>query len=91
MATIIYPDGSREITLPKHGTFTLEEMYAILDCSLVQPVYLADERVMWIDEEGKLKPHQVNERATQLLHEAGGMLHDYIAGTALITKNHEVD
>lgn len=90
MALIIYPDGSREITLPQYDTFSLEEMYAILGCSLVQPVFLADGKVMWIDEEGKFKPHLVNERATQLLHEAGGMPHDYIAGTALITQKHEV-
>jgi len=45
---------------------------------------------MWIDEEGKFKPHQVNIEATLLLQKAGGIPGDYVAGIALITEKNEV-
>jgi len=43
-----------------------------------------------IDEEGKLKPHQVNPDATKMLHASGGMDDDYIAGPVLITEFSEI-
>ena len=91
MALLIKADGSRRIVFAGGNFFSLKEMYSVLDCSIVQPVFLEDGRVMWIDEEGKLKPHSVNFPATVLLHKAGGLQDDYIAGSALITKKEEVE
>ena len=91
MALLIKADGSRRIVFAEGNFFSLQEMYSVLDCSIVQPVFLQDGRVMWIDEEGKLKPHSVNLPATVLLHKAGGLQNDYIAGSALITKKEEVE
>ena len=91
MAILIKPDGSMRNMFPESGElFSLKEMYTVLNCSLVQCIYLDDGRIMWIDEEGKLKPHFANPRATRLLKKAGGMEGDYIAGLALITEQNEI-
>ena len=91
MALLIKADGSRKIVFAGGHIFSLKEMYSILNCSIIQPVFLEDGRVMWIDEEGKFKPHSVNFPATVLLHKAGGMRDDYIAGSALITQKEEIE
>lgn len=90
MALLITPDGEQTEVSASGSTFTLEELYSILECSMVQAIFLEDGRFMWIDEEGKFKPHQANLLATRLLHQAGGMASDYIAGLALITDRNEV-
>ena len=92
MALVIYPNGNiTELKLNNDQQFEVKTMYHLLECSMVQAIPLNDGRIMWIDEEGKLKPHRKNPDATILLHLAGGMLDDYIAGTALITEESEVE
>ena len=90
-ATLIKPDGSKRIVFTEGEHITLKEMYLILGCSMIEAIYLEDGRIMWIDEVGKLKPHFANPLATELLHKAGGLQDDYIAGLALITKKEEVE
>lgn len=68
-----------------------KEFYALLNCDLVQAVPLSDGRTLWIDEEGKLKPHKRNTFASMLLLDAGGLPDDYIAGAAIITDEGEID
>lgn len=91
MATLIKTDGEAIEVSPQNNQFTIQEMYALLECSCLEVVYLSDGRIMWIDENGKLKRHHVNHRATWLLIEAGGIPGDYIAGSALITDVTEVN
>lgn len=91
MATLIKPDGEQLPVTPKNETFTLEEMYDLLECSCVQIIQLHDGRIMWIDENGKLKRHYINPIATVLLEMAGGGPGDYIAGSALITDTSEIN
>jgi hypothetical protein len=91
MAILITPDGIRTEVSAKGARFTLDEMYSFLSCSLLQAVFLLDGRIMWIDEEGKFKPHRVNILATELLYKAGGLPGDYIAGAALLTQRNEVE
>lgn len=91
MALLITPDGAETVVSAMGATFTLKELYSILNCSMVQVIYLTDGRYMWLDEEGKFKPHRANLLATRLLHQAGGMATDYIAGSALVTDRNEVD
>ncbi len=91
MAVLIKPDGDQVKVTPREKRFTLEEMYTLLECALLQVIFLPNGRVMWIDEEGKLKPHRVNDVATELLEQAGGIPGDYIAGSALITDHDEID
>ena len=90
MAIRIANDGTKIEVSAQGSWFSLDEMYSLLDCSRLEAVYLQDGRIMWIDEEGKLKPHQVNIQATLLLQKAGGIPGDYVAGIALITGKNEV-
>lgn len=94
MATLIHADGTgREVT-PKNARagFTLRELYALLDCSTVEVVALADGRTMVLDEDGKYREPRrpVNERATRLLHLAGGMPTDFVTGDVLIVLRGEL-
>jgi hypothetical protein len=53
--------------------------------SPVQVVYLNDNRVMAFDEEGKLKPFDVNYEATALCREHEAIFpSDFIAGDAVL-------
>ena len=93
MATLITThDALHEVT-PDNGTdFTLEELYALIGCEMVEALYLPDGRTMWIDEEGKLSspPRPKNYHATRLARLAGIADDDYIAGTALVCAEGEV-
>jgi len=90
MATLIANDGTITEVSAQESCFSLDEMYSLLECTHLQAVYLQDGRIMWIDEEGKFKPHQVNIQATLLLWKAGGVPGDYVAGIALVTERAEV-
>ena len=57
MAVLITPDGITTNVYAKENEFTLNEMYSLLSCSMVQAITIEDGRVMWLDEEGKLKPY----------------------------------
>lgn len=94
MATLLKADGSSTEVSPKNGKdFSLEELYSLIGCELVELVQLPKGRTMWLDEEGKLKhpPKPRNSEATVLLHMAGGSPMDYIAGDALICEGWEVE
>lgn len=87
MATLIKTDGTRLDVQPENGTdFSLDELYKMLDCDMVEVIYLDDERMMFLDENGKLKPQKVNQMNHVATHEAAMVLQDgdYIAGHALI-------
>ncbi|MBU4264358.1 MAG: DUF3846 domain-containing protein [Proteobacteria bacterium] len=90
MAVLITPDGNKIPVVPANKEFTLKEMYSLLSCSMVEVICLENGLFMWIDEEGKFKPHYVNPEATTMFHASGGMADDYIAGSALITERSEV-
>jgi hypothetical protein len=94
MAILIKPNGSELEVHPKIPPkgFQLAELYALLECTCVQGISLRDGRIMWMDEESKLKdaPPDLNARATQLLYDAGGMPDDFILGNVLICDRKEV-
>ena len=92
MARLISTDGNERNIEPTNGTdFTLEEMYAALGCDMIEIVYLLDDRIMVIDEEGKLTDKPENALATMLATDDLGIRpYDYIAGTALICADGEV-
>lgn len=87
MATLIYANGTE---LPVDGPITLELMYEKLLCDMVECVHLPDGKTLWVDEMGKYKNLEVNEKATKLLHEAGGIPWDRVVGAALVCKEGEV-
>jgi hypothetical protein len=94
VASLIHPNGDESIVHPldKKRGFSLQELYRLLDCTTVQAISLADGRTMWMDEEAKLKNglQFVNDEATKLLIDAGGVLGDEIIGSVLITSEDEV-
>ncbi len=95
MAVLIRADGSEAAVKPARRVFTLDEMYAAIGggCDIVQPIYLPDGRVMWLDEEAKLRGGAlaVNAAATRLLAAAGGIPGDVVVGAALVTEPDEME
>lgn len=92
MATLIKVSGDIEAVFPADATqgFTLDEMYALLDCQYVERIITSNERDLWYDEEGKMRGAAVNVVATNMLARAGGIPGDVIVGDALLTEEGEV-
>jgi len=91
MATLIRADGAETTILPKDPKrgFAFEgELYELLRCEMIEVVHLADGRLMLLDEEGKLRrPRKAaNEKATKLLHQAGGSPFDVVLGDVVIAE-----
>ena len=88
MGQIIYSDGRIEAITPKNGRkFTLAEMQGVVD-GFIEVVPTHDNRMMVIDEEGKLKRKPMNMTAT-LLYQYGG--HDEIVGDVLLCSPTEIE
>jgi hypothetical protein len=88
MATLIHPSGKIEAITPTNGTpFTAHEIHTLVD-GLLECLALPDGRLMWIDEEGKLKRKLTNVVATLMALDV--LLHgDVIVGDAVITTRAE--
>ena len=83
---LIFANGEEAPVAPANGKrFTLQELYAHIECDTVELVMLADGRVMWLDENGKRSTKELNQTATDLLREAGGIPGDFVVGNVLIT------
>jgi hypothetical protein len=95
-ALLIKPDGTvREVVPKDKKNFTLEELYAHLECDIVEHVELAKGVHLWVDEEGKLKEENpVNQVATAYFHKSemykpelyrkAGLPVDVVVGNAII-------
>ena len=84
--TLLRVDGTRTPVLPDNGEdFKLEQLYALLGCSMIEVVSIAYGMILVVDEEGKLSlpPKPVNSEATRL---ARGFIsaYDHINGDALV-------
>lgn len=90
-------DGDIADVRPKDEAvgFTLQELYALLDCSTIEVVHLSSTGegregdstrmiVLIVDEEGLLKPNFVNEYATAMCREVNPT--GYIVGPALLAR-----
>ena len=85
MSYLIKTDGTREEVVPKNGKyFELKEMQELVG-GWIQFLQLNDDKLLVINEEGKLEGLPFNEGATvtAILDDAIGIL-DYIAGNALL-------
>ncbi len=79
---VLYVDGSEEFIEPKNGTdFSLEELKTIVD-GYIQIVWLKDERIMVVNEEGKIHRLPLNVRATCIVNGEG--IADTIVGNVLV-------
>lgn len=91
MATLIGTNGAEVKVTPNDGKhFTLQEFYGLLSCVYVEWFTLKEGRTLIFDEDAKRKGLPRNLRATQLLHHAGGMPCDFIAGNALLVDRNEM-
>jgi hypothetical protein len=100
MALLIKADGTEEEIkgTGKGSKFGLEQMYALMDCNMVQMVPIKLDyngtkyNELWCDEDGKFKAKaERNDKATRLLQ--GQLLQgDYLVGPVLLVgmrKNKE--
>jgi hypothetical protein len=88
IATLITPSGKREAITPNNGVaFTSGELHALVD-GFLECVCLSDGRILWFDEEGKLKGKQPNMVATDLSLDVL-IPGDIIVGTAVLTTRIE--
>lgn len=87
MAKLINKNSEEFTVTPtdKEKGFTLDQMYSLIGCSCVEPIYFQDGsgRVMWVDEEGLLKGLEYNLLASYLIGRQ-------IVGSVLITRPSEV-
>ena len=84
MATIIKADGRKIETQPKNGRdFKLEELKKIVG-GYIEIVTLSDNKIMVINEEGKVNGLPINIIATQLFG------YDIIVGDVLVCNSDEV-
>ena len=94
MATLLAPDGTRRDVAPADLAegFTLEELYALLDCQTVETIALLGGGWLVLDEDGKGRvPHRAqNAEATKLLHQAGGIPWDFVLGPAMVCAREEL-
>ena len=87
MATLYEPSGRDSDYVPRNGKkFTLEELQALVGgyIEMIRIPGDAGKRVLFVDEEGKLKGLKPNVRASHL----AGQL---IVGNALLCSPKEVD
>lgn len=83
-------DSDKIDVKPENGkTFKLKELYKIIDCTMVEFIYI-DNYIMIIDEEGKLNNKPVNDVATYYFRKHK-KIHDIIVGNALICNRDEIN
>ncbi len=89
MAQLITPSGSVREIHPEYGAacFTTSELHALVD-GWLECVHLPDGRLMWINEEGKLRGMPSNPLAT-LLARSVLQPSNYVAGPAVVTTRQE--
>lgn len=97
VAVLLYNDfqglsGSiNKFVTPINGSsFTLEELYNLIDCETIEVINLTDDFILIIDEEGKLKDKYVNNFATDIAIESL-QEGDYIAGNAVFCHKRMLD
>lgn len=82
-------DGDVERVCPENDTdYQLNELQRFVG-GYVEFCYGDDGRMLVVDEEGKLKGKQINERATQW-YRTHVYRNDYIVGDALLCKKERV-
>lgn len=91
MAHIYYANGEIKEVTPKNGTdFQLEELQKIVGGYIEVLNFRNDpeQRIMVLNEEGKLKGLQMNEKATELAQGFNAISQiDYIVGDVLVCNN----
>jgi hypothetical protein len=92
MGKLVKTDGTEEDLQPRNKKFVFNgELYKILTTDMIQVIRLADGSLMLLDEMAKLhrplKP--LNQKATELLRQAGSLPGDYVLGDVVICSRKE--
>jgi len=81
-AIMYYADGRSEPVNPQNGTdFTLNELKSYVE-GYIEIIRLNDNKIMIVNEEGKIEQLEVNHAATRVVFENGIL--DQIVGNALV-------
>lgn len=87
-AVIVTPSGSMRNLMPMNGKkFSLFELQQYVG-GYIEIVYLKKDKILVVDEEGKLKGKPINRIATGWLN-ADGII-DYVAGTAILMDSNQM-
>ena len=90
MAEIIKTNGEHVEVSPRNGNdFKLEELQAIVD-GYIEVVWLPDDKIMVVNEEGKLMNLPLNDEATEIYRKEFGY-NDMIVGDVLICDANQVE
>lgn len=88
MSAVLVKDGCFIPKVPMNGKkFTLLELQGFVD-GYVEYVYLSNNKVLVVDEDGKVKGKPVNMVATGWLRTDGR--DDYVCGPALLAEEWQV-
>ena len=89
MAKLYLVNGTVKDVSHKNGTdFSLEELKGFVK-GWVEPVWIGEDRIMVVNEEGKLEGLDFNVNATAIFRKYYGD-DDFIAGNALVCKITEI-
>ena len=87
MNTIYKADGSKSPSTPENGQFyELKELQKIVG-GYIEFVYLTDNSVMVLNEEGKIDNLPLNVRATEILRKNFPDNPDHIVGDVLVAES----
>lgn len=94
-AVRIRVDGVVEDIAPINGSdFSLEEMYSLTGQDIVEHIYLPNDKILIVDEEGLYRQSlEINWLATQIVSKAAlevGRQPTFIFGTALLVNDEQI-
>lgn len=92
MAHYVTTDGDVKTVTPKNGkTFDLEEMQGYVG-GLIEMIYLTADKIMIINEEGKLCNLDLNILATRVAYQHQAIWqNDYVVGNVLVCDDSELN
>lgn len=92
LAYLYRTDDTREKVTPKGEKFSLDELYELLKCELIEVVRLTPSINMIIDEEGKFTKSEINGAATFVAHVVEAIQpDDFIVGDVIVCNTEEFE
>ena len=91
MAKLYKCDGTVKDVEPKNkkNGFSLQELYDLIGCRLVELVYLPNDEIIIVDEEGLINNSELNIKITQIARQKSGYQYT-LFGNAILCKSEEV-
>jgi hypothetical protein len=90
MAKLYKCDGTVKDVEPKNkkNGFGLQELYNLIGCRLVELVYLPNDEIIIVDEEGLINDSELNVKITQIARQKSGYQYT-LFGNAILCKSEE--